>query len=270
MSHNPAFSQILDAFVSGFNAQNSAFAAEVNSQVAAHNAAKGEKVNAAKYFADSEDSAIKELLEKYDHAKRIIAQITEKLDDLMTADLEQNSGSAESAKAWLDENQKSIREFNSARRAIIKSIANFGMGDEEREYLENELVSVARPKGSAGNSGVKRPRFISITVNGDALDKPTLTNLAHTTKVSKDDIDKSLYAAAGVDDVADFEGDAISFVVTDNDGERFEVVAEPKNSAAPKATETVEVDESDEEDIEPTDEDIENVEDVFDDEDEDI
>ena len=204
MTVNPAFTPVLDAFVSTFNNQHATFAAEANARTATITAARGDKVSPLKYFADSTDESVAELVAKYRKAQQVLSQIEETLADLMAKDMEGNAGSAEEAKRWLEENQQGIRDFNSARRAILKSIANFGMGDDERDYLDGELVSVARPKGSAGNSGIKRPRFESITVNGDALEKPTLTSLAHATKVSKDDIDRALYAAAGVSDLADF------------------------------------------------------------------
>ena len=265
MAINPAFAPVLDAFVSAFNNQHSDFAAEANSRTATITAARGDKVSPLKYFADSEDEQVSELVEKYRKAQQVLSQIEETLAGLMSEDMAQNAGSAEEAKRWLEDNQTAIREFNSARRAILKSIANFGMGDDERAYLDNELVSVARPKGSAGNSGIKRPRFESITVNGDELNKPTLTSLAHTTKVSKDEIDRALYAAAGVSDLADFEGETVKFTVTDSQGTTFDVVAEPKKAAAPK-TEADNSDDADDAEVEPTDADLNAIE-AFDDED---
>ena len=265
MTINPAFSPVLDAFVSAFNNQHADFAAEANSRTATITAARGDKVSPLKYFADSEDSNVTELIGKYRKAQQVLSQIEETLAGLMSEDMAQNAGSAEEAKKWLEDNQTAIREFNSARRAILKSIANFGMGDAEREYLDGELVSVARPKGSAGNSGIKRPRFESITVNGDELEKPTLTSLAHTTKVGKDDIDRALYSAAGVSDLADFAGETVSFTLTDSQGTTFEVVAEPKKSAAPK-NEADNSDDDAEADVEPTEDELNAIE-AFDDED---
>lgn len=261
MTVNPAFAPMLDAFVSGFNNLHGSFAGEVNAQVAAHNAAKGEKVSPRKYYADTDNEEVRALLEKWSKLLEAIASIESTLTARMEEDIANSSGDAATAKQWLDENQKSIREFNSARRGIIKSVLTLGMGKEEQEHLENELVSVARPKGSAGNSGVKRPRFESITVNGDSLDKPTLTMLAHTTKVSKEDIDKALYAAAGVDDVANFEGDAITFNLTDTNGETFAVVAEPKKSAAAAAADNSAAAADDDE---PSADDLEEIDAEFD------
>lgn len=263
MSVNPAFAPVLDAFVSAFNNQHSAFAAEANARTATITAARGDKVNPLKYFADSDDESVAELVAKYRKAQQVLSQIEETLSGLMEKDMAGNAGSAEEAKIWLEENQQTVREFNSARRAILKSIANFGMGEAEREYLDGELVSVARPKGSAGNSGIKRPRFESITVNGDALEKSTLTSLAHTTKVSKDEIDRALYAAAGVNDLAEFAGETVSFTLTDSNGTTFNVVAEPKRAAAPKQEDV-----ATDEDEEPTADDLTAIE-AFDDEDED-
>lgn len=264
MTVNPAFTPVLDAFVSTFNNQHATFAAEANARTATITAARGDKVSPLKYFADSTDESVAELVAKYRKAQQVLSQIEETLADLMAKDMEGNAGSAEEAKRWLEENQQGIRDFNSARRAILKSIANFGMGDDERDYLDGELVSVARPKGSAGNSGIKRPRFESITVNGDALEKPTLTSLAHATKVSKDDIDRALYAAAGVSDLADFAGESVSFTLTDSQGTTFSVVAEPKKSAAPKSDDAA----TDTEDDEPTADDLDAIE-AFDEDDED-
>ena len=261
---------IITTLAAQFNAANSEFAERYNSLVAQVTAAQGEKVSARKLLSESTDSEVRELIAKHDQFVEALAKINAVLDTKADEYKAAIKGNAESAKETLRAEQDKVKEFNKARRAMITAVQSLGLSEEDIESFKNELVSVQRPKGSAGNSGIKRPRFESITVNGEELDKATLTALVAATKVGKDDVDKALYAAAGVGDLNEFAGDIVEFSIVDDKGNKLDVIAEPKKSEGAKpATDNSEDDDDDnaDEDNEPTAAELDDIDSEFDEDD---
>lgn len=260
---------IVTTLAAQFNAANAEFAERYNSLVAQVTAAQGEKVSARKLLSESTDTEVRELIAKHDQFVEALAKINAVLDNKAEEYKAANKGNAEQAKETLRAEQDKVKEFNKARRAMITAVQSLGLSDEDIEAFKNELVSVQRPKGSAGNSGIKRPRFESITVNGEELDKATLTALVAATKVGKDDIDKSLYAAAGVGDLNEFTGDVVEFSIVDDKGNKFDVIAEPKKAEGAKSAAADDSDDDDnaDEDNEPTAAELDDIESEFDEDD---
>lgn len=142
------------------------------------------------------------------------------------------------------------KEFLAARKeafAATKALVTFVGEDLYNKGVEEfgitEVQSLRKGGKTTGATGVKRPRIESATVNGEALDKATFTEIAKRTNISLDDFRTAAFQAAGTDDIMSLpEGTTVTLAVTDKDGKSYDVTFTPKSRGVEAETESDDTD----------------------------
>lgn len=156
------------------------------------------------------------------------------------------------------------KEFASKRAdvtAIRKTILSVEGGDEktvEAMFTEAGIEEITSLRGASGGgastTGKPKPRLLSATVDGVALDKPTFTMLSSKTGVELDTLKAAAFSAAGTEDLSTKANEEISFSV--NSVEKsgtvrtFQIVVVPKPKPSTVAAEKNE-DEKSSDEVQP-------------------
>lgn len=198
-------------------------------------ATSGKDEAIASFLTTSDDAKVVSFREYETQARARIEQIQ--------ADLERNrEGMREYALANVNvetdvDPDAAQKDFLAARKeafAATKALVTFVGEDLYTEGIEKfgitEVQSLRKGGKTTGATGVKRPRIESATVNGEALDKATFTEIAKRTNVSLDDFRTAAFQAAGTDDIMSLpEGTTVTLSVTDKDGKSYDVTFTPKS-----------------------------------------
>lgn len=198
-------------------------------------ATSGKDEAVASFLTTSDDPKVVAFREYETKARERMEQIK--------AELERNSeGMREYALASVNvetdvDPDAAQKDFLAARKeafAATKALVTFVGEDLYTQGIEKfgitEVQSLRKGGKTTGATGVKRPRIESATVNGEALDKATFTEIAKRTNVSLDDFRTAAFQAAGTDDIMSLpENTTVSLSVTDKDGKSYDVTFTPKS-----------------------------------------
>lgn len=171
---------------------------------------------------------------------RVRAQIAEAEARLAEAKAQAVSKAEEAVKADsdtidLDAAQKEFLARRANATAIRKTLLVLEGNNEDRlnKYIEQygitEVVSLKKGGTVTGSTGKRKPRLLSASVNGDAVEPATFTNLAKVLGADLDALKASAFKAAGTEDLmGDKGGQEISFDYATKDNGVAKVVIVPK------------------------------------------
>ena len=93
-----------------------------------------------------------------------------------------------------------------------------------------EGVSIRKGGATKGATGIRRPRLVSATINGEDVEKATFGNIAKALGINPEDFTNAAFKAAGTDDVMSLDaGSEVTLSLTDSKGNPATVTFVPKS-----------------------------------------